>query len=66
MTLYWVFSNNVSNAELRVQCEHEDGSGDYLLCLTFCIKMNNPSGVPPKKDLFDEQIESIGSTFDDT
>lgn len=61
-----VLSDQVSNAEIKFCCETEDAQGDHLIDLSIIIKMNNPNGVPPPKNLFDSQIEPTGSNFDDT
>lgn len=66
MTQFYILSQQVSNAEIKISCESEDAQGDHQLEFSIKIKMNNPSGVPPQKTQFDEQIEATGSSFDDT
>lgn len=59
MTLFEVFANQVSNAEIKIECDGEkmENSNDYCkLNYKIIIEMNNPSGIPPTNGLFDDTI----------
>jgi hypothetical protein len=65
MTLFAVFAD-FSNAEIKMTLDWEEAMGDIILDLGITITMKNPSGVPPKRELFDNQVADTGLGFDDS
>lgn len=66
MTLFMVFKSTVRNADIKLLLSHEEKDGEFYLEHQFHIIMGTQNGIPPNKDLFDQEVDNAANKFSDS